>query len=612
MSAKSGLIDPHRALVAGSWLASVCLGGLLLHFGGTLPFPFLSGFSGAAVLTLMLCAGHYVPPRYQPSWLFGVILLGFWLPLVELWCSGASPGLVIGGLLPNTDAHAYWTESSRVTEGGVFSEWGCRRPLAGSYLASIIWLTGGDIRWTVSLLAAFTAVGVSAFCWEIRRQIGWLAAALAAALFLLYYRRFIGSTMSESGGLTFGALAGALLLRGFRERHTGTTVLGVLVLSLGLNIRAGPFILLVTIPLAFGFIKRQTPRAALVAMLFTVVAGAAGFLAVFGALKFLGTKGAAPFGNHAVVAYGVIFGGDWTKAQVDHPELTALPERERAKRLYAIIGEAIEAEPTLLFKGAWRAVSAFSPSGGYPPFLFVGHGRLGQWLFFGWVAGGLASLGLFWHRPVAALSLAGTLGMLCSLPFAPPWDADGMRAYAAGIPFLIITLCYSAEALRLAWNCWFRRTDAGTQTMAASPRRVLVSLTVMAVSLVVLVPLLARFALPRSPRVTIKEYTRDTEAHVRLSAGSLLRFRANGRSGPDALLVADFASRLAGYDSFWPKEARFLADHAAPGVVFAAGGSSLVTVMVLKDRPNLVDQSLAIRGRIELMPDGYFFVEEGL
>ena len=42
------------------------------------------------------------------------------------------------------------------------------------------------------------------------------------------------------------------------------------------------------------------------------------------------------------------------------------------------------------------------------------------------------------HRqPLALLSVFGWAGILLSVPFAPPWDADNMRAYAATLPFVV-------------------------------------------------------------------------------------------------------------------------------------------------------------------------------
>ena len=55
----------------------------------------------------------------------------------------------------------------------------------------------------------------------------------------------------------------------------------------------------------------------------------------------------------------------------------------------------------------------------------------------------LATLGLVLclrrrREPLPSLVLAASLGVLLSVPFIPPWDADLMRVYAATLPFVAV------------------------------------------------------------------------------------------------------------------------------------------------------------------------------
>lgn len=603
-----------RLTIALCWVLPALTVGLCLFNGITLPVRITEGVAGALVLTGLMMLGFFVPARFQPAYVGSLVLGAFGFGLAEIWCQGASAGLAIGGLLPNTDARNYWSDANRVAEGGALSPWGGRRPLAGSFLSSLCWLSNGNLRWTLALLAGCGALGVTAFCWELRRQFGWIAAALGLLVVLLFQRRFLGTTMSESAGLAFACLAAALWLRGFATARPALLAGGIFLLSLALCIRAGPFFLLATLPLGALVLWRDKPRKAALILGLLVAAGISGMAANFGILKILGSQGTAPFGNHAVVAYGVLYGGDWTKAQRDHPELGAMSEREQAAFLYRMIWRDVREDPSLPFKGAWRAIASFTPWTGYPPFLFVGHPLLGMLLFWGWIGGALAGFALFKRRPRTVTGSAGALGIVISLPFAPPWDADGMRAYAAGVPFLIVTVVCASELVLLAWEKWRGprpETDATRAPDSASPG--LWATAAIATALVLILPPLVNTAFPMNPRVKISHYNReDNEITLDLSSGSLLRFTSAPRSRPAALRVDDFVSRQAGYDVFWPTESKFLAERAAPGILFAAGGSTQVAVILLKDRPGLIDHKQTIRGRLEYMPDGYFFLEENL
>ncbi|HWU40616.1 MAG TPA: hypothetical protein VN203_23465, partial [Candidatus Acidoferrum sp.] len=69
-------------------------------------------------------------------------------------------------------------------------------------------------------------------------------------------------------------------------------------------------------------------------------------------------------------------------------------------------------------------------------------------------AAGLVVLWRNHRRPLPLLIIAAWAGILFSVPFVPPWDADNMRAYAATIPFVvalpIMGLSYRREG-KLQW-----------------------------------------------------------------------------------------------------------------------------------------------------------------
>jgi hypothetical protein len=211
-----------------------------------------------------------------------------------------------------------------------------------------------------------------------------------------------------------------------------------------------------------------------------VGAGLTGFVANAVLLRFVGIPGAA-FSNFAYVLYGLVHGGNWTLALQQHPELQALPAIEQSQAVYALAWSRIFAEPSWLLAGAWRAWEGFfrGSSGTWVSHLLVppqwlplreslqGHGLAAvdllrdAWLLPDAAAyyalrllpNALLVVGLVvaWRTrrsPSSSLALASWAGILLSVPFAPPWDADNMRAYATAIPFLLVLPLLGAAALR--------------------------------------------------------------------------------------------------------------------------------------------------------------------
>jgi hypothetical protein len=54
----------------------------------------------------------------------------------------------------------------------------------------------------------------------------------------------------------------------------------------------------------------------------------------------------------------------------------------------------------------------------------------------GLMVAGLLVMSRNCHRRLVRLQVAAWAGILLSVPFVPPWDADNMRAYAATLPFI--------------------------------------------------------------------------------------------------------------------------------------------------------------------------------
>ena len=145
---------------------------------------------------------------------------------------------------------------------------------------------------------------------------------------------------------------------------------GVFVLSLALNARAGAFLVLPAVVLWSARIRSGPRRQALKIILGGTVAAAGGFAVNGLILQLVGIPSAA-FSNFAYVLYGLVFGGDWTLAMRQHPELAVLPDLDQTRHMLGLAIAEIRAHPIVLLAGCVRAWSDFffAAPGGWFSFL---------------------------------------------------------------------------------------------------------------------------------------------------------------------------------------------------------------------------------------------------
>ncbi len=448
----------------------------------------------------LMIAGIYVTiSRYEdfthaggavPAFMLCVCLI----VLVGMWRAGVSDTQIIGGLFPYSDAHGYYTDALRLLHGQRFSVFSSRRPLFPAFLATILDLTDLDLRVALILLTGMVVIAICFAVREVRGCRGVAAATVMLVCLFMFYRRYIGSTLTEHLGLTFGCLAFALIWRGAVATRSGPVFFGLFLLSLALNARAGTFLILPTILLWAAWLFRG-PKGS---VLRTLGGGTAAVLLGFGVnslvLHTVGIPGAA-YSNFSYVLYGLVFGGNWSLALQQHPELATLAPVEQAHRVYTLAWEHIRSNPLSLLAGSVRAWRAFflGRSGTWFSFILylspewadlremlLADGvkalnfRRDLWVLLDvsareiWIVclNGLLVAGsvVLWrnHRqPLALLTFAAWTGILLSVPFVPPWDADNMRAYAATIPFVI-----SLPLTGLSY-----RRESTTQWVAGEQRR---------------------------------------------------------------------------------------------------------------------------------------------
>jgi hypothetical protein len=580
--------------------------------------PWLGGLAGPLLFALCVAVALSVPMRFRRLAVTAVLVTSFALALSQLWRSGASTGPVVGGFLPNSDARGYVFEGTRLLEGSDFTAWGSRRPLAGAYMGSMLWIADGNLRIALALLAGFTAVSFVLLLLRIGAQFGTACAGVAAFVLFMFYRRYLGSSLSENCGLTFGAVGLTLLLAAFEGRQMWLAGLGAICVSTGLNARAGAFFVLPCIVVAIIWHWRSQPRHAFRAGALAAICMVIATLANIGMFKALGAPEGRMFSNIGLTIYGTIHGGNWTLAYQQHPELSELPEGTQAGAVYKIIWNDLQKNPSLAFRGAWRAWSDFFTNRN-GPYIFVGNRN------FEWLLMTAAGIGLLFccynlrHRSDASILLSGGLGVSLSLPFAPPWDADSMRAYAVTIPFLALIGGAGVTAVIASTRRLFRAlapkdlSAVKQQASRASNTDVLVASFVL-LSCVYLLPIAVRFVLPVADLSVLMRKQATADLTLSFSKGNILAIVPDetNPSGPHAVRRSDFLERLGYYGAMWHEQAAYLRTLAPYYPVFVIPGSTGMGFVVIRPESFKHDTRITLSGAIHAVSDGDFFVEYGL
>ena len=190
---------------------------------------------------------------------------------------------------------------------------------------------------------------------EVRRSKGAAAGAVTYWIVFLFARRFIGTTMTETLGITLGALALAFFCRGASQKNKMYILAGLFLLTLALNVRAGAFFLLPILVLWVGWVFRETKGFAWKPAFLAALMVVAGFGVNSLVLRLIGTPGGTPFGNFSESLYGLASGGErWAYVYDQYPELRSMPEKERFEQIYRMSFDLIRQNPTGIIQGSLR------------------------------------------------------------------------------------------------------------------------------------------------------------------------------------------------------------------------------------------------------------------
>lgn len=504
-------------------------------------------------------------PSYRIQGQFGafaslcITLILFALPLTGLWNSGFSDPAALGGLLPLSDGAVYYHDAKLVLAGGQLGNVSAGRPLFPGVLVTLLGLTGQNLQATLAILVMVNAIACFLFAREVQRSHGAIAGVVTLSVLFLFYTRFSGTTWTENLGLVLGTVSFALLWRGANTQSVKLVLLGILLLTLALNARAGAMFILPVLVIWGSWFVRGSTKFSL--RFFALATGAvlSGFAINFLVLLVLGQSDAVAFSNFSYVLYGLALGGkSWMQVMTDHPELKNLELNERSQKIYQLAFEAIRSNPTNLFLSALKAWSEYlNPLADYNVLSFVRVGIIRRRflshlvplvtyvIYALYVLSLLGILKCYSQRrnSVYSLLLAACLGIFISVPFAPPVDAQGMRVYAATIPVSAALPAVGCSFLMRRTN-WNSRLKISSQSIRL---KILPAFSVFLLLLSSLGPVTAKGLNRATPLKAIACQKNEETMYVQANSGSsinLLPDKGISHSRLPDLRISDFKNGM--------------------------------------------------------------------
>ena len=441
------VLDNKKISIGGiaAWLIPAILFWLILSF--EISYSFTKYFHRYELIVFLgVLVLFYLAFRLRENLsalaAFGLIMLLCALTLSYLWTSGFSDNFIISGLLPYKDAKNYYLGANLLLNGLPIRVAGqaLGRPLFPGFLSSLLLLTGQNLKITLAILTQLACVGIYLSARQVRLAMGPLAGTLYITFMYFYFQIVAGYAMSESLGFIGGCFGFSLIWHATRHRKRFDFLLGSGLLLVAVSARAGAFLIFPMLALWAGWAFRGAKRYSLLVLVLVLAILAGGYFVINTLYpQLLGVPEGASFGNFAYTIYGQVRGGlGW------HSAIDELGTR-KSSRVYQAAWNAFLTTPSDFFKGAAKAYADFFLPGDNSIFVF---GAKDQNYVLDMVLWSLTILILlrgfylliFKHRSViSTLLLAGSVGILLSVPFLPPIDG-GMRFYASTMPFFFVPL----------------------------------------------------------------------------------------------------------------------------------------------------------------------------
>lgn len=502
-------------------------------------------------------------------------LLPAWAGTVYYGINAASdPSFLVGGVIPNSDAWLHFVQAAEIATQGATVQLFNGRFFYPAFYAVLLDLTGLNILAANFLMSALVLAGLAATVRPVARRVGWLGASVYGLLFWLYFRSHgCGLVMTENLGVLLGVIGfGFLLLQGERKA-IWPAFAAIGFLGLGLVARPGAMFVLPALALAAGF-RVWISRSGRLRLASALAAAAVGLALIAGCfvanqatMKMLSRGEGATFGNFAFTLHGLLNNTKWSTSADEFGWDTKLVMQHNI--------EQIKADPLAIVRGVSRAYGVAFEKGFL--FRFDEEKRLagiGMALFL------IGALG-FWVwkplRPDAWWIPPAFLGILASIPFAPPWDA-GERPYAATLPIQIFFAAAGVAVVRGLLRMlasWWMPAETGADARPPDGAFGLIALAAGCLLLTFPIPLV-RHMLGRQTPVPS-----DSPA---LLPGSQIRIAGIGSCPQGTVPREQYLDRLSAFQADHPEAAGFY--QSEPGTfVLAVDWRAWKPVLVPAIRP---------------------------
>lgn len=447
---------------------------------------------------------------------YAFLIAFFFIPFSGLLNSGTSDQYILGGTIPWSDAFTNHINALRFLYGGEMGQSTALRPISAVFYDLILYISGNNflaLQLTVTLL-----IGVSVILLVQKIETGFsgIAALFVYCNAFFYVRRYIGTFMTEPVGFILGNLALYFFLKAIFDGKQQAYIFACFLLSLSLNARPGPMLVLATAGLwyFFRFAKYERRRFLLAAL--ALLAMAAGFAINELSARIVTNNAKLVNRQFAEFVYGMCLGGKSGYETMFMSEMSSLDTSPRpTAELIGLCREAIRENPANPIRSIVEIfkVLIFDPVRGAFSYFDGGNALLISALRYLSMTFWLGGVGIAIRKrkkPLYAFFLAVSLGFLLSQLIAPPFAAFRMRYHAGVIAFpaILAALPFEFAYVRYLKKGDDKKTGAGSvtqsQTNSIGPDRFAAIISTLLTILICVSPFLIR-ANPLRPPEDVPE-----------------------------------------------------------------------------------------------------------
>lgn len=546
-----------------------------------------------------------------PAFSLTFAIAGFFLPLFWLWFSGTSETMLIGGILPFSDAAGYFGDARLLASGSHLQGMGNEHPLATAMLAVLWKATYSHYRITLALIMAFGALA----SWLAMAEVSVLLGAGAAVTWLLvnylFLRRFIGIPVAEHVGLIFGNLGVAFSCRAIRSGCLFDWPLAMFSLTLAVCARPGAILTLPALLCGayMAWPRKERAQWELPAAMALVMATA--LFLNYVVKMTVGDSRNGAMGNAVFVLHSIVYGGTWKDAMNRYGFDNLAVWNAVTKQLHA--------HPFSLFRGAGRSLFEFTRQ--FYLFSFVNRRWLNITFHVFFAIGVISAFIAMRINKRAYWIVAFVAGLILSIPYLPPWDTDGMRAYAASIPLIGLTVALGVYyAISSCKTSKLTKFLISSEAIESSPLRTrfeetsylgilsISLLTLMLILSVLLPPFLLKSTCPSGPAIEVAYAEGGTRANLEYLSYTALNITTDkALPGIDSLRQSDFRAGLSAFEGLYPAEASLLRRIPSDCSLLPIGADGMLVAVDKSHLPSRGgDQAIDLRFRF--IADGWLLI----